>query len=117
KALSGAGYYTIEMIHDAGHDTEEQQHKAGESQYADHQHHELAAAKPADTDTGGKYYCPMHCEGEKLYDKPGNCPVCGMNLEKVPGLNLTPSKYTCPMHPEIIQDGPGSCPICGMDLV
>jgi membrane fusion protein, copper/silver efflux system len=26
-------------------------------------------------------------------------------------------KYTCPMHPEIINDGPGKCPICGMDLV
>ena len=28
----------------------------------------------------GKYYCPMHCEGDKVYDKPGDCPVCGMNL-------------------------------------
>ncbi len=27
-----------------------------------------------------KYYCPMHCEGDKMYDKPGNCPVCGMDL-------------------------------------
>jgi Cu+-exporting ATPase len=26
------------------------------------------------------------------------------------------SRYTCPMHPEIIQVGPGSCPICGMAL-
>lgn len=26
-------------------------------------------------------------------------------------------KYTCPMHPEIVQDGPGQCPICGMNLV
>jgi membrane fusion protein, copper/silver efflux system len=26
-------------------------------------------------------------------------------------------KYTCPMHPEIIQDKPGTCPICFMDLV
>ncbi|MEQ8949324.1 heavy metal-binding domain-containing protein, partial [Parvibaculum sp.] len=26
------------------------------------------------------------------------------------------TKYTCPMHPEIVQDGPGSCPICGMAL-
>jgi Cu+-exporting ATPase len=26
------------------------------------------------------------------------------------------TKYTCPMHPEIIRDGPGSCPICGMAL-
>lgn len=27
------------------------------------------------------------------------------------------TKYTCPMHPEIIRDAPGKCPICGMDLV
>ncbi|HEY6269991.1 MAG TPA: heavy metal translocating P-type ATPase [Candidatus Acidoferrum sp.] len=25
-------------------------------------------------------------------------------------------RYTCPMHPQIIQLGPGSCPICGMAL-
>ena len=25
-------------------------------------------------------------------------------------------RYTCPMHPEIIQIGPGSCPKCGMTL-
>jgi len=28
----------------------------------------------------GKYYCPMHCEGDKVYDKPGSCPICGMDL-------------------------------------
>ena len=27
-----------------------------------------------------KYFCPMKCEGEKTYDKPGNCPVCNMKL-------------------------------------
>lgn len=26
-------------------------------------------------------------------------------------------KYTCPMHPQIIQDGSGKCPLCGMTLV
>ena len=26
-------------------------------------------------------------------------------------------KYTCPMHPQVIEDHPGSCPICGMTLV
>ena len=26
------------------------------------------------------------------------------------------TKYTCPMHPEIVRDGPGTCPICGMAL-
>ena len=25
-------------------------------------------------------------------------------------------KWTCPMHPEVIEDGPASCPICGMAL-
>lgn len=27
------------------------------------------------------------------------------------------TKYTCPMHPNVVQDGPGKCPVCGMDLV
>lgn len=66
--------------------------------------------------TPGKYYCPMQCEGNKTYDKPGSCPVCGMDLVKQPEL-LQQVKYTCPMHPQIIQNGPGNCPICGMDLV
>ena len=26
-------------------------------------------------------------------------------------------KYTCPMHPEVVQDTPGNCPKCGMALV
>ena len=26
-------------------------------------------------------------------------------------------KYTCPMHPQIVQDNPGKCPLCGMTLV
>jgi Cu+-exporting ATPase len=25
-------------------------------------------------------------------------------------------RYTCPMHPQVIQFGPGTCPICGMAL-
>ncbi len=29
----------------------------------------------------------------------------------------TAAKYTCPMHPQILEDHPGSCPICGMTLV
>lgn len=27
------------------------------------------------------------------------------------------TKYTCAMHPQIMEDKPGSCPICNMDLV
>ncbi|WP_339701061.1 heavy metal translocating P-type ATPase [uncultured Roseivirga sp.] len=71
--------------------------------------------KKQDKGGAGKYYCPMLCEGDKKYDKPGDCPKCGMDLEKeTSGSNTV--EYTCPMHPEVVQNGPGSCPKCGMDL-
>ncbi|WP_445716158.1 heavy metal translocating P-type ATPase [Flavobacterium sp.] len=76
-----------------------------------HKHEEIKHNHQA-----GKYYCPMHCEGDKVYDKAGDCPVCGMDLVQQPTV-IQNTQYTCPMHPEIIQDKPGSCPICGMDLV
>ncbi|PIA77629.1 copper-translocating P-type ATPase [Gaetbulibacter sp. 4G1] len=66
----------------------------------------------------GTFYCPMHCEGDKTYDKAGDCPVCGMDLVEEQNLSLATTKHwTCPMHPEVVQDEAGSCPICGMDLV
>ncbi len=61
------------------------------------------------------YFCPM-CAGIGS-DRPGDCPKCGMALERNPTYK-TPAKtiYTCPMHPEVVQDGPGDCPKCGMAL-
>jgi protein SCO1 len=32
---------------------------------------------------GIKYQCPMKCEGDKVYDEPGRCPVCKMYLAPV----------------------------------
>lgn len=66
---------------------------------------------------GDQYYCPMLCEGDKVYDNPGDCPVCGMDLVPKANLKVGGSKYTCPMHPEVVKDEPGSCPKCGMELV
>jgi len=65
----------------------------------------------------GKYYCPMRCEGDKMYNTPGDCPVCGMHLNKEESIKSSATIYTCPMHPEVRQNLPGSCPKCGMDLV
>jgi Cu2+-exporting ATPase len=36
----------------------------------------------------GVFYCPMHCEGAKTYDKPGDCPVCGMDLVEQPSADV-----------------------------
>jgi len=43
--------------------------------------------KPKGNGTG-VFYCPMHCEGDKTYDRLIDCPVCGMDLiEEVTSLN------------------------------
>lgn len=81
-----------------------------------HHHHQPYQETPKVTDEmAGKYYCPMYCEGDKVYDSNVGCPVCGMDLVKYPEKKA--AQYTCPMHPEIIRDEPGDCPICGMDLI
>ncbi|MDC6407131.1 MULTISPECIES: heavy metal translocating P-type ATPase, partial [Maribacter] len=98
--------------------------KADGGRYSIHQngeHHHTHDKKKVEKPKGkgtGTFYCPMHCEGDKTYDKPGDCPVCGMDLVEEVNLTATSeTQYTCPMHPEIVRDEPGSCPICGMDLV
>ena len=88
-------------------------HKLG-----DHPLVEVTKEKQSAKNGTGTFYCPMHCEGDKTYDKPGDCPVCGMDLVEEQNLSITNTEqWTCPMHPEVIKEEPGSCPICGMDLV
>ncbi len=82
-------------------------------------HHDDAHASHGDESEhpapSAKYYCPM-CPGVES-DKPGDCPKCGMRLERNPAYQGKTSKtWTCPMHPEVRQDQPGQCPKCGMDL-
>lgn len=47
--------------------------------------HESKNALPAATADAKnvKYQCPMDCEKGKLYDQPGSCPVCKMDLKAV----------------------------------
>ncbi|WP_428229639.1 heavy metal translocating P-type ATPase [Flavobacterium sp.] len=117
EVLSEAGKYTIEMA--TSQNTSEPATtsccsiKSNDS-YAGHQHKKESTAADNHNPTG-VFYCPMHCEGDKTYNKPGDCPVCGMDL--VPQVAITKTQFTCPMHPEIVSNEPGDCPICGMDLV
>ncbi len=88
-------------------------HKNGEHHHPPEKKEETPKGKGT-----GTFYCPMHCEGDKTYDKAGDCPVCGMDLVEEQNLSAASSEqWTCPMHPEVVKDGPGACPICGMDLV
>jgi Cu(I)/Ag(I) efflux system membrane fusion protein len=70
------------------------------------------------------YQCPMH--PSVIQDRPGECPICGMDLVKVePGQKKAgggataaaaagPGKYWCPMHPEVHSDDPEArCEKCG----
>ncbi|MBR9804831.1 YHS domain-containing protein, partial [bacterium] len=80
-------------------------------------HGEAEHTKQVQSEATAKYICPM-CPGIAS-DQPGDCPKCGMSLERNPAYQQSSQQktiYTCPMHPEIEQDGPGDCPICGMDL-
>jgi hypothetical protein len=84
---------------------------------------EASAETLTKTDTHAIYTCPMHPQVKS--DKPGSCPVCGMNLVPMKHDGKTPPagkkkttalKYTCPMHPQVVSEKPGSCPVCGMNL-
>jgi len=88
-------------------------HEKGDCCHGHHEGHrhdrEVASSATA------KYFCPM-CAGVES-DVPGDCPKCGMALERNPAwVGGGKAGYTCPMHPEVRQDGPGDCPICGMPL-
>lgn len=79
------------------------------------------AVAPGEEKKPGKYQCPMH--PDVISDQPGECPKCGMKLERVDHKEHDGSKskeekrtYTCTMHPEVRSDKPGKCPKCGMDL-
>jgi Cu+-exporting ATPase len=88
----------------------------GGHEHHDHSRHDHgdATVKPS---PAAKFFCPM-CPGVES-DKPGDCPKCGMALERN-ATAVAPAAgkviYTCPMHPEVQQDHPGNCPKCGMAL-
>jgi hypothetical protein len=62
-----------------------------------------AMAAQAKSAPGTVYRCPMH--PETAYDKPGNCPICGMNL--VPAeAGAAPVASSCSAGPN---SGGGCC--------
>src|SRR5712691_6894886 len=58
------------------------------------------------------FFCSAHCQ--EVFRKG---PARFLNRSQQPEpIAIGRSKYTCPMHPEIVRDKPGACPICGMAL-
>lgn len=63
------------------------------------------------------YTCNIH--DTVAAKKAGNCPVCGMKLERSKKQQMkaeVTKNYTCPMHLNVTSDKPGKCTQCGMDL-
>jgi hypothetical protein len=76
---------------------------------------ELVAASsmtPPQGEIEYEYVCPMECHSAK---EPGNCPKCGMKLEKRPVRKEADYEYLCPMKCYSSKE-PGDCPVCGMKL-
>jgi transcription initiation factor IIE alpha subunit len=71
-----------------------------------------------DTQKHTKFYtCAMH--DSVAMKKPGNCPVCGMKLERSKKEQMkaeVTKNYSCPIHAEVTNDSPGKCTKCGMNL-
>jgi ribosomal protein S27AE len=63
------------------------------------------------------YTCPTH--PGITTDKPGKCPLCGMDLN-LSGKELLKTQvtkaYICPIHADAVSDKPGRCPKCGTQL-
>jgi Cu(I)/Ag(I) efflux system membrane fusion protein len=76
--------------------------------------------KVTDRGTDVEYWtCSMHPQIRQA--KPGNCPICGMELVPVkPSGEVHKTKkvkYACAMMCVPPMDRPGKCPVCGMDMV
>jgi Cu+-exporting ATPase len=57
------------------------------------------------------YFCSQSCR-DKFVAAPGDYAEGSPKPKAMP----EGTKYTCPMHPEVVRDAPGDCPICGMAL-
>jgi P-type Cu+ transporter len=74
----------------------------------------LGIGKPS-LDHAGQTY---HFCSTKCHDKFAADPASYLGDEPKKAAVAAPkgTKYTCPMHPEIVRDAPGDCPKCGMAL-
>lgn len=42
-----------------------------------------------------QYFCPMKCEGNKVYDSPSKCPVCNMKLISANDIKASFAHFHC----------------------
>lgn len=96
-----------------------------QQQYTCPMHPEIVQDKPGNCPKCGMNLVPLtgkqseshsnhhgHTKDEKHTGQEEQ-PAPVINIKEAKGFQ----KYTCPMHPQIVQDEPGKCPLCGMTLV
>src|SRR6266446_3142702 len=73
-------------------------------------------ARGGSADYAGQTYwfCSKTCREKFVLDQKRYATPAAERVEPAPTHPRT--KWTCPMHPQIVRDEPGSCPICGMAL-
>ena len=60
-------------------------------------------------------FCCAGCR-ERFIQDPARYLHPSTDTPVTPPASAKATRYTCPMHPQIIRDTPGACPICGMAL-
>lgn len=100
EALTAAGKYTIEMGHPKEPSDKVKEEAEVKSCCGDDKHAHTEDKMEEMSRAASEYYCPMHCEGDKVYEEAGDCPVCGMHLKKG-----TETKEKTAKNPVAVQRG------------
>ena len=98
-----------------------------QQQYTCPMHPEIIQDKPGDCPKCGMKLIPVTKESDNSHSHHHHAEHKTQKQEAheqqhAPVVNINTAqqgftKYTCPMHPQIVQDVPGKCPLCGMTLV